>query len=122
MRTLFLVGSREYRGSVRFGLCALLTAAFSATPAAGQTTARLPQPLIAADQEAVDQVRDRIRAWMDEKNLPGVSIAVGVDGQIVWAEGLGWADLEQGVPVTPLTRFRVGSTSKGLTSASRPAP
>ncbi len=118
MKTLVGVESREYRGLVLFGLCALLTGAFTAEPAAGQTTARLPEPLIVVDEEAVDRVRDRIRTWMDEKNLPGVSIAVGVDGQIVWAEGFGWADLEQRVPVTPLTRFRIGSASKGLTSAA----
>ena len=118
MKTLVRVESREYRGLVLFGLCALLTGAFTAEPAAGQTTARLPEPLIVVDEEAVDRVRDRIRTWMDEKNLPGVSIAVGVDGQIVWAEGFGWADLEQRVPVTPLTRFRIGSASKGLTSAA----
>jgi hypothetical protein len=48
---------------------------------------------------------------------PGMSIAVAVDGKLVWAEGFGLADLEQCVPVTPKTKFRVGSTSKPLTSA-----
>ena len=33
-------------------------------------------------------------------------------------EGFGWADLEQRVPVTPLTRFRIGSVSKPLTAAA----
>lgn len=48
---------------------------------------------------------------------PGMSIAVAVNGELVWAEGFGLADLEQCVPVTPRTRFRIGSTSKPLTSA-----
>lgn len=48
---------------------------------------------------------------------PGMSIAVAVKGRVVWAEGIGLADLEQCVPVTPKTRFRIGSTSKPLTSA-----
>jgi len=48
---------------------------------------------------------------------PGMSIAVAVKGRLVWAEGVGVADLEQCVPVTPNTRFRIGSTSKPLTSA-----
>ena len=48
---------------------------------------------------------------------PGMSIAVAVDGKVVWAEGFGLADLEQCVPVTPKTKFRIGSTSKPLTSA-----
>src|ERR1700676_1233394 len=48
---------------------------------------------------------------------PGMSIAVTVNGKMVWAEGFGLADLEQCVPVTPKTKFRIGSTSKPLTSA-----
>ena len=48
---------------------------------------------------------------------PGMSVAVAVDGKVVWAEGFGLADLEQCVPATPKTKFRIGSTSKPLTSA-----
>jgi serine beta-lactamase-like protein LACTB, mitochondrial len=47
-----------------------------------------------------------------------MSVAVAVDGELVWAEGFGVADLEQCVPVTPKTKFRIGSTSKPLTSAA----
>jgi serine beta-lactamase-like protein LACTB len=49
---------------------------------------------------------------------PGMSIAVAVDGKLVWAEGFGVADLEQCVAVSPKTKFRIGSTSKPLTSAA----
>jgi CubicO group peptidase (beta-lactamase class C family) len=48
---------------------------------------------------------------------PGFSVAVAVDGKLVWAEGFGFADLEQCVLVTPQTKFRIGSTSKPLTAA-----
>ena len=37
---------------------------------------------------------------------------------MIWSEGFGLADVEQGVPVTPLTRFRLGSVSKLTTAAS----
>ncbi|MEO8259978.1 MAG: serine hydrolase domain-containing protein, partial [Acidobacteriota bacterium] len=50
--------------------------------------------------------------------LPGLSVAVGVGGDIVWAEGFGWADIEKRVPVTPGTQFRIGTASKVLTSAA----
>jgi CubicO group peptidase (beta-lactamase class C family) len=49
---------------------------------------------------------------------PGLGVAVAVDGKIVWAEGFGEADLEGHVPVSPDTRFRVGSLSKLLTAAA----
>lgn len=56
--------------------------------------------------------------WLADNNIPGVSVAVGANDLIVWAEGFGWADLEQQVPVTQITRFRIGSVSKPLTAAA----
>jgi serine beta-lactamase-like protein LACTB, mitochondrial len=67
---------------------------------------------------AVDQGRQIARAGLVGQNLPGLSVAVGVGGNIVWAEGFGWADMEKGVPVTPGMRFRIGHASKSLTSAA----
>jgi serine beta-lactamase-like protein LACTB, mitochondrial len=66
---------------------------------------------------AVTRARHAMRAGVAEQNLPGASVAVGVGGDIVWAEGFGWADLETLRPVTPDTRFRIGTASKLLTSA-----
>ena len=62
--------------------------------------------------------RHIMRAGLTEQNLPGLSVAVGVGGEVVWAEGFGWADLEKRVPVAPETRFRIGTASKVLTSAA----
>src|SRR5262245_22716454 len=67
---------------------------------------------------AVEQARQIVRADLVEKNLPGRSVAVGIDGDLVWAEGLGWADLENRTPVNPEMRFRIGGTSIPLTSAA----
>jgi CubicO group peptidase (beta-lactamase class C family) len=67
---------------------------------------------------AVDQGRQAVRAALTEQNLPGLSVAVGTGDDIVWAEGFGWADLEQGMKVTPDTRFRIGTASIVLTSAA----
>ena len=68
--------------------------------------------------DAVEQGRQLVRAGLTERNLPGLSVAVGVSGEIVWAEGFGWADLENRVAVTPDTRFRTGTASTALTSAA----
>ena len=66
---------------------------------------------------AVAQARQLARARVSEHNLPGLSVAVGVGSELVWAEGFGWADVENRVPVTPRTRFKIGMASKVLTSA-----
>jgi CubicO group peptidase (beta-lactamase class C family) len=68
--------------------------------------------------DAVERGRQAVLADLTGQNLPGVSVAVGSGGEVVWAEGFGWADLENKVPVTPGTRFRIGTASKVLTSAA----
>jgi CubicO group peptidase (beta-lactamase class C family) len=68
--------------------------------------------------DAVGPGRQILLHALVDQNLPGLSVAVGVDGDIVWAEGFGWADLEKQVPVAPETRFRIGTASMALTSAA----
>ena len=68
--------------------------------------------------DAVQRARQIARASLTERNLPGLSVAIAAGGDIVWAEGFGWADLENHVPVTPDTRFRIGTASTALTSAA----
>ena len=67
---------------------------------------------------AAMEARRLVHAFMAERGIPGTSVAVGVDGRIVWSEGFGYSDVELGVPVTPLTKFRGGSTSKPMTQAA----
>ncbi len=51
-------------------------------------------------------------------NAPGISAAVAIDGQLVWAGAAGWASIESSIPVNTDTQFRVGSTSKALTGTA----
>ena len=81
-----------------------------AVPVAGTTPAT-------AWADAAGRATRILRAGISEQNLPGLSAAVGIDGQIVWAEGVGFADLERRTPVSPRTRFRIGTASIALTSA-----
>ena len=66
---------------------------------------------------AVEKARRLARARLVEENLPGLSVAVAVDGAMVWVEGFGYADVDH-APVTPLTRFRLGALSKPLTATA----
>jgi CubicO group peptidase (beta-lactamase class C family) len=67
---------------------------------------------------AVEKGRQIVRTGLTEQNLPGVSVSVGVGADLVWAEGFGFADIETRSPVTPGTRFRIGTASIPLTSAA----
>jgi hypothetical protein len=58
-----------------------------------------------------------VRAAIVEQNLPGVSIAVGLGADIVWAEGFGWRDVVTHTPVTPDTRFNIGTAAPVVAAA-----
>ena len=74
-----------------------------------------PSPQYAA---TVERARELVRAAVLEQNLPGVSVAVGAGGTIVWAEGFGWRDVETRTPVTPNTRFNIGTAASAVTAAA----
>jgi CubicO group peptidase (beta-lactamase class C family) len=55
---------------------------------------------------------------MAANSVPGISAAVVQDGELVWSEGFGMADLENFVPATAFTLFRLGSISKPITATA----
>jgi serine beta-lactamase-like protein LACTB, mitochondrial len=67
---------------------------------------------------SVEESRRLARALIEGDKLPGLSVAVAVHGEIVWAEGFGWTNVESRTPITPLTRFRLGALSKPLTAVA----
>jgi len=67
---------------------------------------------------AIEKGRQIARTGVSTQNLPGLSVAVGVGGDVVWAEGFGYADIEKQTIVTPQTQFRIADVSIPLTSAA----
>ena len=68
--------------------------------------------------DAVARARQLVRTGVAEQNIPGLSVAVGRAGELLWTESFGWADLENRVPVVPEMKFRIGTASMALTSAA----
>jgi len=60
--------------------------------------------------------RMRLTDRMKHYDVPGVSIAVFDNGQILWARGYGLADISANKPVTPETLFQAASISKSVTA------
>jgi CubicO group peptidase (beta-lactamase class C family) len=62
---------------------------------------------------------DRIgAAALATQTAPGFSLAIVHDGTVVYAKGFGFADVARNEPVTPQTRFAVGSLTKQFTAAA----
>ncbi len=53
-----------------------------------------------------------------ERGIPGLSAAVLWRGKVLWKKAFGLADVENGVPVTTRTVFRIASISKSLTATA----
>jgi CubicO group peptidase (beta-lactamase class C family) len=63
-----------------------------------------------------EQIQVAISKFMSANHVPGLSAAVVENGEYLWSDGFGMADLENSVPATSLTLYRLGSVSKPLTA------
>jgi CubicO group peptidase (beta-lactamase class C family) len=68
--------------------------------------------------EKRSQIEKAASSFMAANSVPGISAAVVLDGELIWSEGFGMADLENFVPATPFTLFRLGSISKPITATA----
>lgn len=62
------------------------------------------------------QIESSVSKFMARAHVPGVSVAVVENGALVWSSGFGMADLENFVPATENTLYRLASISKSLTA------
>lgn len=67
-----------------------------------------PHVIIRGQEPAPASISDRLAHY----NVPGVSVAVMLDGELAWARGYGMADSASGHPVTDQTLFQAASISK----------
>ncbi|HEX5817304.1 MAG TPA: serine hydrolase domain-containing protein [Gemmatimonadales bacterium] len=90
---------------------ALLMAVAACAPSRSAAPAATAAPVATPAQDSAAAL---IEATLQRTGIPGAQVAVMRDGALLWSRGFGMADLEQQVPVTNLTRFRIGSVSKSL--------
>jgi CubicO group peptidase (beta-lactamase class C family) len=64
------------------------------------------------------QIESAIAKFMSANSVPGVSVAVVENGEYEWSQGYGMADLENFVPATSRTLYRLASVSKPLTATA----
>jgi len=65
------------------------------------------------------KVNSLIAKIIDSNNLPGLSVSVMKNDEIVYSKGFGYADIENKTQIIPSsTKFRIGSFSKTLTASA----
>ena len=70
------------------------------------------------EYSVVQIIRKMIAEKMTKDRIPGLSIAIAKDGEIVWAEGFGYANLEHKVKAKPNTAYRSASIGKPITATA----
>jgi CubicO group peptidase (beta-lactamase class C family) len=71
---------------------------------------------LSAEKQA--KIESTISNFMAASKAPGISAADVQDGEFVWSAGFGMADLENSVPATSQTLYRLGSISKSITATA----
>lgn len=69
-----------------------------------------------AASDSLDEKVNAVFAQYDTTHSPGVAVAVLKEGEVVFKQGYGMANLEYGIPITPSTVFHVASVSKQFTT------
>ena len=70
----------------------------------------------AASSASADRIDDYVKAEMQRRKIPGLSLAIVRDGEIVKAQGYGLANVELNVAATPETIYQSGSVGKQFTA------
>src|SRR5438309_622500 len=66
--------------------------------------------------EKQTQIEAAVSKFMTETHVPGLSVAVVENGQVEWASGFGFADVENNAHATEHTLIRLASISKSLSA------
>ncbi|MGQ9471397.1 MAG: serine hydrolase domain-containing protein [Candidatus Aminicenantales bacterium] len=66
--------------------------------------------------EKLKKCRLFLNAQMKQWEVPGMGVGAVKNGQVILAEGFGYRNLAQKLPVTPNTLFAIGSATKAFTT------
>ena len=79
---------------------------------------RAEAPVAELPAPGAEAVEAAVTATMTRVGIPGASVAIAGGGRLRFAQGFGTADLENGVPATASTMYRLASVSKPITAAA----
>jgi len=89
-------------------------------PAAASTN--LPTRLRAAEAPEVRDALVKLDIWLEgqrlKNDLPGFSVGVVHDQELIWSKGYGYADVTNKIPATDRTLYRVASITKTFTATA----
>src|SRR5688572_176655 len=82
--------------------------------AGGSTSLQAPSDTSPPTPRSIDELKQQLDSIRIRYKVPGAGIALVTRDSILWAGGLGVADIQAKRPVTAETHFRTGSVSKSF--------
>ena len=69
-------------------------------------------------KEKIQEAQKITQEFLEKEQIPGMSISVTKNGNLIWSEGFGYSNLGKQIKVSPnSTQFRIASISKSITAA-----
>jgi len=98
----------------KFGLVLLL-------PLLVIAAARAQNALLADHPEVASSIR-LLEAWIESqmayRGLPGMSIGIVYNQDLIWSRGFGYSDVDKKIGATPTTIYRMASVTKLFTATA----
>jgi len=104
------LSARSSRATRSSALLALVLA-----PASAAQTPEPPEEVVVPPAEVLEPLHDLLYDSVYDGRIGCLSILVAREGEVLWEQGLGWADAENERPASSDTAYPVASVSKSLT-------
>lgn len=100
-------------------LSLFLVFSFFVTAIPQTVSAQTAQVQTSADlQNRLAKIEEKVEARRKELGIPGMSLAIVKDGEVILSKGYGYKNFEKQILVTADTQFAIGSASKAFTALS----
>ncbi|HEY8563379.1 MAG TPA: serine hydrolase [Pyrinomonadaceae bacterium] len=88
-------------------------------PGAAYAQTSSAQTQVSTDlRKGLQTIEEKVERRRAELGIPGMSLVIVKDGEVVYMKGLGYKDFEKKIAVTPDTQFAIGSATKAFTALS----
>lgn len=96
----------------------VLLAIVAVMPVAGGALPETEPEAVGLSAERLARIRPVMQAYVDSKQVSGITTVIAKEGKIAHLESVGYRDIEKQLPMTRDTIFRIYSMSKPITSTA----
>lgn len=69
-------------------------------------------------EKSIRDASEYLQRLPETLSVPSVSVSAGINGDVIWSESVGYANVENRVPANPETLYRIGGSAKSITATA----